>query len=163
MARLSRKVSESKTVVARVMMPQDANIAGNVFGGAILKAVDEVAYVAATKHVRANVVTVSLDSTSFLSPVRIGDLLTLKASVNAVWRSSMEVGVRVEAEDPKTGGVRHTGSSYITVVALDDSGKPREAPDLILETPEDDRRSKEALRRRKRRLEERNAAPPSHE
>lgn len=75
----------------------------------------------------------------------------------------MEVGVRVEAEDPKTGGVRHTGSSYITVVALDDSGKPREAPDLILETPEDDRRSKEALRRRKRRLEERNAAPPSHE
>ena len=153
-SRISRKVSESRTVVARVMMPQDANLAGNVFGGTILKFVDEAAYVTATKHVRANIVTVSLDRTSFLSPVHIGDLLTLRANVNAVWRSSLEIGVRVEAEDPKTGDVRHTGSSYLTVVALDPSGRPCKAPDLVLETDEDRRRNQDANRRRERRLEE---------
>ncbi len=154
MARESRKVSESKTVVARVMMPQDANIAGNVFGGTILKIVDEIAYVAATKHARTNVVTASVDRMHFLSPVHVGDLLTLKANVNAVWRTSMEVGVRVEAEDPRTGIVRHTGSSYLTVVALGADEKPTEVPGLILETEEDERRSREAVRRRSRRLEE---------
>jgi acyl-CoA hydrolase len=154
MARESRKVSESKAVVARVMMPQDANIAGNVFGGTILKTVDEIAYVAATKHARTNVVTASVDRMHFLSPVHVGDLLTLKANVNAVWRTSMEVGVRVEAEDPKTGIVRHTGSSYLTIVALDSEGKPTEVPGLVLETEEDERRSREAVRRRSRRLEE---------
>lgn len=154
MARESRKVSESKAVVARVMMPQDANIAGNIFGGTILKTVDEIAYVAATKHARTNVVTASVDRMHFLSPVHVGDLLTLKANVNAVWRTSMEVGVRVEAEDPKTGIVRHTGSSYLTIVALDSEGKPTEVPGLVLETEEDERRSREAVRRRSRRLEE---------
>ena len=157
MPRIARKVSESRTVIARVMMPQDANIAGNVFGGTILKAVDEIAYVVATKHIRANAVTVSLDSTSFLSPVHIGDLLTLRANVNSVWKSSMEIGVRVEAENPKTGEVRHTGSSYLTVVALDESGRPCEAPDLILETEEDRRRNSEANGRRERRLRGRGA------
>lgn len=154
MSRVSRKVSESKSVVARVMMPQDANIAGNVFGGTILKLVDEIAYVAATRHTRTNVVTVSLDRMTFHSPVHIGDLLTLKANVNAVWRSSMEIGVRVEAEDPRTGEVRHTGSCYLTVVALDESGIPCETPKLVLDAPEDDRRNQEARRRRARRLEE---------
>lgn len=154
MVREGRKVSESKTVVARVMMPQDANVAGNVFGGTILKTVDEIAYVAATKHARTNVVTASVDRMHFLSPVHVGDLLTLKANVNAVWRTSMEVGVRVEAEDPRTGITRHTGSSYLTVVALDHDGKPMEVPGLILETEEDERRSREAVRRRSRRLEE---------
>lgn len=154
MNRMARNMSESKSVVARVMMPQDANIAGNVFGGTILRMVDEIGYVAATKHARTNVVTASVDSMRFLSPVRVGDLLTLKASVNAAWRTSMEVGVRVEAEDPRTGEVRHTGSSYLTVVALDASGKPCEVPELALETPEDERRNQEARRRRARRLEE---------
>jgi acyl-CoA hydrolase len=154
MSRMSRKVSESKTVVARVMMPQDANLAGNVFGGTILKMVDEIAYVVATKHTRTNIVTVSLDRMTFHSPVHIGDLLTLKANVNAVWRSSMEIGVRVEAEDPRTGEIRHTGSSYLTVVALDDSGRPCETPELVLETSDDHRRNQEARRRRARRLEE---------
>ena len=155
MPSISRKVSESRTVVARVMMPQDANLAGNVFGGTILKFVDEVAYVVATRHVRSNLVTASLDRTSFLSPVHIGDLLTLRASVNAVWRSSLEIGVRIEAEDPRTGDVRHTGSSYLTIVALDSSGRPCEAPGLIMETDEDRRRNEEADHRRERRLEER--------
>ena len=154
MSRGERSVSESKAVVARVMMPQDANIAGNVFGGTILKMVDEIAYVAATKHTRTNVVTASVDRMSFHSPVRVGDLLTLKANVNAVWRSSMEVGVRIEAEDPRTGEVRHTGSSYLTVVALDPSGKPCEVPELVLGTDDDRTRNQAAFRRRSRRLEE---------
>jgi acyl-CoA hydrolase len=152
-SRESRKVSDSQAVVARVMMPQDANIAGNVFGGTILKMVDEISYVAATKHARTNVVTASVDSMRFLSPVHVGDLLTLKARVNAVWRTSMEIGVRIEAEDPRTGEVRHTGSSYLTVVALDESEKPFRVPELVLETSEDERRSQEARRRRARRLE----------
>jgi acyl-CoA hydrolase len=136
------------------MMPQDANIAGNVFGGTILKLVDEIAYVAATRHARANVVTASVDRMSFLSPVHVGDLVTLKANVNAVWRSSMEVGVRIEAVDPKTGEVRHTGSSYLTIVALGDDGNPVEVPRLRLESDEDTRRNREAMGRRARRLEE---------
>lgn len=154
MPRESRSVSVSKTVVARVMMPQDANISGNVFGGTILKMVDEICYVAATKHARTNIVTASVDSMRFLSPVHVGDLLTLKANVNAVWHTSMEVGVRIEAEDPRADEVRHTGSSYLTVVALDSEGRPTEVPDLLLETDEDERRNQEARRRRARRLEE---------
>lgn len=149
-----RKVSESRTVVARVMMPQDANVAGNVFGGTILKMVDEIAYVAATMHARANVVTASVDRMSFLSPVHVGDLLTLKANVNAVWRSSMEVGVRIEAMDPRDGTIRHTGSSYLSVVALDSDGRPCAVPGLELETDEDARRNRDAVARRARRLEE---------
>jgi len=150
----SRKVSESRTVVARVMMPQDANVAGNVFGGTILKMVDEIAYVAATMHARANVVTASVDRMAFLSPVHVGDLLTLKANVNAVWRSSMEVGVRIEAMDPRNGEMRHTGSSYLTVVALGPDGATCEVPRLELEGDEDARRNREAMARRARRLEE---------
>jgi len=150
----SRKVSDSRTVVARVMMPQDANVAGNVFGGTILKMVDEIAYVAATMHARSNVVTASVDRMAFLSPVHVGDLLTLKANVNAVWRSSMEVGVRIEAMDPKTGHVRHTGSSYLTVVSLGPDETPFQVPSLELETEEDARRNRDAVARRARRLEE---------
>jgi len=149
-----RKVSDSRTVVARVMMPQDANVAGNVFGGSILKMVDEIAYVAATGHARTNVVTASVDRMSFLSPVHVGDLLTLKANVNAVWRSSMEIGVRVEAMNPRTGEVRHTGSSYLTVVALGPDERPSPVPALVLETDEDVRRNRAAMARRARRLEE---------
>lgn len=153
MPRPKRKVSESKAVLARVMMPQDANMSGNVFGGTILKMVDEIAFVSATRHARTNVVTASLDKMDFHSPVRIGDLVTLYSIVNASWRSSMEVGVKVMAEDVRTGEVRHTGSSYLTVVALDESGRPTEVPELLLETEEDARRNREANERRKRRLE----------
>ncbi len=154
MQREKRKVSDSMTTVARVMMPQDANISGNVFGGSVLKMVDEVAYVAATRHARCNVVTASVDRMDFLSPVRVGDLVRLRANVNAAWHSSMEVGVRIEAEDPRTGEVRHTGSSYLTLVALGPDGKPTAVPELLLETEEDMRRNREAMRRRARRLEE---------
>jgi len=152
--RSRRNVSESKAVLARVMMPQDANLSGNVFGGTILKMVDEISFVSATRHARTNVVTASLDKMDFHSPVHIGDLVTLYSLVNAAWHSSMEIGVKVTAENVRTGEVRHTGSSYLTVVALDEDGKPTEVPELILETDEDARRNREANERRKRRLED---------
>lgn len=154
MERAKRKASESRSVLARVMMPQDANNLGNVFGGTILNLVDEVAYVAATRHCHSPVVTASVDRMSFLSPVRIGDLVTLNAVVNAAWHSSMEVGVRVTAEDVSTGEVRHTGSSYVTVVALDRQGRPTMVPELVLETEDEIRRNGEANRRREARLAE---------
>lgn len=153
MERTKRRVSESRARLVRVMMPQDANFSGNVFGGTILKMVDEISYVSATRHCRTNVVTASLDKMDFLSPVRIGDLLTLESSINAAWHSSMEVGVRVTAEDVRTGEVRHTGSSYLTVVALGVDGRPTMIPELVLETPEDVRRNNEANERRRKRIE----------
>lgn len=153
MERPKRRVSESRAMLVRVMMPQDANSSGNVFGGTILKMVDEISYVSATRHCRANVVTASLDKMDFLSPVHIGDLLTLESSINAAWRSSMEVGVKVTAEDVRTGAIRHTGSSYLTVVALGSDGRPTMVPELVLETPEDARRNKEANERRRKRIE----------
>jgi len=152
--RPSRKVAESRSTMAMVMMEQDANHVGNVFGGTIMKLVDLISYVAATRHCRLNTVTASIDRISFLSPVHVGDLLTLKANVNAVWTSSMEIGVRVEAEDMRTGEVRHTGSCYVSMVALGPDGKPAVVPVLTLETQEDYRRQRQANRRRSRRLEE---------
>jgi len=152
MARQRRSISETRAALSRVMMPQDANVSGNVFGGTILKMVDEVSFVSATRHARTNIVTASLDRMDFHSPVHIGDLVTLRSEVNAAWHSSMEVGVRVTAENVRTGEVRHTGSSYLTVVALDEQGKPTAVPELVLETDEDVRRNKEANDRRRRRL-----------
>ncbi len=135
-------------------MPQDANVSGNVFGGTLLKMVDEISFVSATRHARTNIVTASVDRMDFHSPVHIGDLVTLRSEVNAAWHSSMEVGVRVMAEDVRTGEVRHTGSSYLTVVALDDDGKPTQVPELVLETDEDVRRNEEANERRSHRLKD---------
>ncbi len=152
MERAKRRAAESRSILARVMTPQDANYLGNVFGGTILNLVDEIAYVAATRHCHTPIVTASVDRMSFLSPVRIGDLVTLSAQVNAAWHSSMEVGVEVTAEDLNTGEVRHTGSSYVTVVAVDRQGTPVTVPELVPETDDEIRRSKEANQRREERL-----------
>ncbi len=154
MAREKRNISETRAVLSRVMLPQDANVAGNVFGGTILKMVDEISFVSATRLARTNIVTASVDRMDFHSPIHIGDLVTLRSVVNAAWHSSMEVGVRVIAENVRTGEVRHTGSSYVTVVALDDNGRPTQVPELVLETEEDARRRREANQRRRRRLME---------
>ncbi len=142
-----KKVSESRVSLAQIMLPEDTNPAGNVHGGTIMKLVDNAAFVSASRHCRRNVVTVSMDSMSFHSPVYLGDLLFLKASVNMTGRSSMEVGVRVESEDTLTGEVRHTGSAYLTFVALDHRGKPAPVPPVIPETPDEKRRFKEAKER----------------
>src|SRR5205809_3690383 len=101
----------------------DANSAGFVHGGTVMKLCDEAAGIAAIKHSRCRVVTAAMDRMTFLLPVHVGQLLTLRASVNAVWRTSMEVGVRVEAEDPRSGEVSHTNTAYLTMVALDDEGR----------------------------------------
>jgi acyl-CoA hydrolase len=137
------------------MGPTDANAAGFVHGGTVMKLCDEAAGVAAVRHSRGRVVTAAVDRTTFLLPVHVGELLTLKASVNAVWRTSMEVGVRVEAEDPRTGVVRHTNTSYLTMVAVDDDGDPVPVPPLLVSTEEELRREREAQLRRSNRLAER--------
>lgn len=146
--------SESTTTVARIMMPMDANVAGNVFGGTILRLIDEVASIVAFRHARKNVVTASIDRIDFLAPVYIGDLLRLNASLNYVHRTSMEVGVRVEAENPLTGQVRHTGTCYLTYVALDRNGRPAAVPTLTPETEEEKRRLADAEVRRNLRLQQ---------
>jgi acyl-CoA hydrolase len=137
------------------MGPLDANSAGNVHGGAIMKMTDEAASLAAVKHSRARVVTAAMDRMNFLYPINIGELVTFSAKVNAVWRTSMEVGVRVDAENPRTGEMRHTNTAYLTMVALDDDGNPTEVPPLIAETAEEERRGREAELRRANRLAER--------
>jgi acyl-CoA hydrolase len=151
-----RTVSESHSVLVQWMGPSDANAAGFVHGGTVMKLCDEAAATAAIRHARSRVVTAAVDRMTFLAPVHVGELLTLRASVNAVWRTSMEVGVRVHAEHPRSGEVRHTNSAYITMVAVDAEGRPLgEVPKLRCESPEETRREREAQVRRANRLAER--------
>jgi acyl-CoA hydrolase len=134
----------------------DANGAGNVHGGTIMKLCDEAAGLAAIRHARRQVVTAAVDRVTFLYPIRVGELVTFSAAVNAAWRTSMEVGVRVDAENPLTDDVRHTNSAYLTMVALDEEGRPTPVPDLLATTPDEQRRMREAEMRRANRLAERN-------
>jgi len=148
------KPSDSSVIIAQVMNPQDANPAGNVHGGVIMKLIDTAAGVVATRHSRSNVVTASIDRLDFHHPVFVGDLVFFKACINYAGKTSMEIGVRVEAENSKTGEVRHTASAYLTFVALDENGKPKEVPGLILETSDEKRRFEQAKLRREVRLKE---------
>jgi acyl-CoA hydrolase len=148
----TKRVSESATVISHVVMPADASHSGFIHGGTIMRLVDEAAFVVATRHTRGNVVTVSLDQMSFLAPVRVGDILILKAALNYVGRTSMEVGVRVETERLKTGEMVKVGAAYLTMVSLGDDGKPTPAPALLPETDEDRRRHREGAERREVRL-----------
>jgi len=152
---VSRAVSESQTILVRWMSILDANSAGFVHGGTVMKLCDEVAGLAAIKHSRRRVVTAAVDRMTFLDPVYVGDLLTLTASVNTAWRTSMEVGVRVVAENPLTGETRHTNSAYLTMVALDEDGRPTEVPKLLAGSSVQQRRAQEAQLRRRNRLAER--------
>jgi len=149
-----RRPSESEMVTARLMMPTDANVTGNVFGGAIMRYMDEAAAIVAWRHAGTNVVTASIDRMNFFAPVYVGNLLILKASVNFVGTTSMEVGVRIEAQDPSTRRGVHAGSCYLTFVALDEEGKPTPIPPVILKSATERRRFKEAAARRKLREEE---------
>ena len=153
-----RKVKESSIVTSIVMLPEDANLVGNVHGGIIMKHVDETAGIVAFRHSRNNSVTASIDSLVFHYPVFIGDLLTLKASINMTAKSSMEIGVRIESENLLTGEVKHTASAYLTFVALDKAGRPTQIPSLSLETDEEKRRNSEAQTRRSNRLAAREQA-----
>ncbi len=155
--RPARHVSESSHVSSELIMPQDANILGHVFGGAIMAMVDKAAAVAAFRHARTNCVTASIDRVDFKEPIHVGELVSCHASVNFVGTTSMEVGVRVESEDLISGIRRHTNTCYLTFVAIDRNGRPVPIPQVIPETPEQQRRYAAAQDRRRRRLEERQA------
>ena len=150
-----RPASESSAVLVKWMGITDANSAGFIHGGTVMKLCDEAAGLAAVRHSHSRVVTAAVDRMTFLNPVFVGELLTLNARVNAVWRTSMEVGVRVEAENPRTGGSRHTGSAYFTMVAIDEEGRPIPVADVRIETEDEERRAREAQVRRANRLAER--------
>jgi len=141
--------------MTRWMGPTDANTAGNVPGGHIMKMCDEVAGIAAIRHSGMPVVTAGMDRMTFDHPVLVGNLVTVRACVNAVWRTSMEVGVRVESEDIRSGDCIHTSTAYLTMVALDEGGRPTRVRPLAPETPVEQRREREAQLRRDNRLHER--------
>ena len=148
-----KPIGASRVVISQVMGPTEANVYGNVHGGIIMKLVDEAGGVAALHHCRRPLVTVAIDSLSFLHPVRIGNLLTLRAEVTYVGRTSVETEVRVEAEDMLTGQVTHVASAFVVYVALDERGHPTPVPPLLPETDADRRRMEEARRRREDRLQ----------
>ncbi len=149
-----RPVQDSHSVMSELMMPHMANNHGNVFGGVILSLVDRVGAVAAIRHGRQLCVTVSMDRVVFLEPIHLGELVTAKASVNFVGRTSMEVGVRIEAENMVTGQRRHTNSCHVTYVAVDGNGCPVSVPKVTPETDAEMRRYERAEARRTRRLED---------
>jgi acyl-CoA hydrolase len=151
-----RPVSESRSEYTYVGMADDANPLGNVLGGRIMHLVDMCGWLAAQRHARRPAVTAAIDQMSFMHPIPIGQLVILRSSVNRVFRTSMEVGVKVWAENPRTGEVRPTSSAYLTFVAIGEGGKPVAVAPVIAETKEEERRYREAGRRREQRLAARN-------
>jgi len=154
---LGKRVKDSQITLNQLMLPQHTNPMGNVHGGEIMKLVDETGALCAIRHAQRPVVTLVIDSMTFHSPVHVGDLVSLSASLNWVGRSALEVGVRVTAENPLTGEQTHTNTAYLVYVALGDDGRPTEVPPLILETDEERRRWTEADARQQRRLERQRA------
>ena len=147
----ARTVAESRTIFSQVMLPGDANPLGNVHGGAIARLVDSTGAVAALRHCRAyaaSIVTARIDALDFVQPVHVGEVVTLRASVNDVGRTSLEVGVRVEAENVRTAAVTHVASAYLVYVALDAAGNPTPVPPLRVETDMERRRQEAARARR---------------
>jgi uncharacterized protein (TIGR00369 family) len=142
----ARKVSESQTIITELMIPAYANFGGKIHGGILLSLMDKVAYACASKHAGTYCVTVTVDRVEFLEPVEVGELVSLKASVNYVGRSSMIIGIRVESQNVRTGVIKHTNSSFFTMVAKGDDDKPVVVPALILQTAEDVKRFIEGLR-----------------
>lgn len=153
-----RKVRESASEISEMALPTHANPLGNLLGGRVMHLVDIAAALAAMRHTRATVVTASVDHMTFLYPVHIGEMVILRASVNRVFTSSMEVGVKVLVENLKTGELRHTSSAYLTFVTIDANGEKIPAPQVVPETEDEMRRWKKAGERRKHRLELREKA-----
>ncbi|HEX7673841.1 MAG TPA: acyl-CoA thioesterase [Bdellovibrio sp.] len=154
--KISKPVSASQVVMTELVLPSHTNALGSVFGGTIMSWIDIAAAIAAQRHSNKEVVTASIDRLDFVAPVYKGWVVNLHASVNFVSKTSMEVGVRVDAENPKTGETFHTASAYTTFVALGSNGKPTEIPGLLLETEDEKRRYEEAQVRRAGRLKNRN-------
>lgn len=151
----ARKVSESQVVMTELVLPSHTNALGSIFGGTVMSWIDIAAAICAQRHSRKIVVTAHIDEIKFIAPVYKGWVINLKASVNQVGTTSMEVGVRVDAENPQTGEMFHTASAYLTFVALDSHGKPTTVAPLIIESEEDKRRHEAAVSRRNMRLQKR--------
>jgi acyl-CoA hydrolase len=151
---LARTVAESQSERSEIIFPADANALGALFGGRLMQYIDLVGAMAASRHARAITVTASMDHLDFVAPVRVGDLLILKASVNRAFRTSMEVGVKAMVEDVRKNRLRHVSSAYLTYVAMDMEGKKIAVPQVIPETEHQKRRYEDAGRRREMRAEE---------
>ncbi|HEY7306120.1 MAG TPA: acyl-CoA thioesterase [Bryobacteraceae bacterium] len=147
-----RTVRETQSEYSEICLPNDANLLGNMLGGHVMHLVDLCGAIAAIRHARCTVVTASVDQMSFLHPVRVGELVQLKSQVNRVFRTSMEVGVKVWVENLFDGEIRHTSSAYLTFVALDRAGRRVVLPPVVPETEEERRRFEEAAERRAYRL-----------
>ncbi|GAB4197365.1 MAG: acyl-CoA thioesterase [Thermoflexibacter sp.] len=148
MEELFRPVSHSRTTISELMIPAYANFGGKIHGGLLLSLMDKVAYACASKHCSGYCVTVSIEGVEFLQPVEVGEMVTMFASVNYVGNSSMLVGIKVIAENFQTGDIKHTNTSYFTMVHKGDDNKPKRVPALILESKEDIRRFLEAIKRK---------------
>ncbi len=160
----SKPVAYSQTTITELMIPSYANFGGKIHGGILLSLMDKVAYVCASKHAGTYCVTVSVDKVEFLQPVEVGELVAMHASVNYVGNTSLIVGIRVEAQNVKSGTVKHTNSSYFTMVAKDEDDKPTQVPELVLENPEQVKRFIECmhLKEIKRSVREKMADARSH-
>jgi acyl-CoA hydrolase len=144
--------ADSAVTMTQMVLPSDTNSLGNVFGGTVMSWIDISAAISAGRHARKAVVTASIDALHFVSPIKLGYTVEIQAQVNAVGRTSMEIGVRVESENPITGERRHAVTAYTTFVAIDEHGKPTTVPPLTLETPDDRRRNQAAKKRRDSRM-----------
>jgi len=147
-----KKIEESQVVISELMLPSHSNFNGKIHGGYLLSLLDQIAFACGSKHSRAYCVTASVDTVDFLKPIEIGELVTLKASVNYVGNSSMVIGIRVEAENILSGEVKHCNSSYFTMVAKDKNGKSLPVPGLILENDHDIRRFVKSIKRNKMKM-----------
>ena len=154
-----RPVSASRSEMVEVVLPNDANPLGNILGGRVMHLIDIAAAITAHRHCNSYVVTASVGYLDFRNPIRVGDLIILKSSVNRVFHSSMEIGVKVFSENILTGERKHTSSAYVTFVAIGDHGRPKDVRPLILETADDRRRYREAGLRRRIRLAHRHKRP----
>ena len=152
----SKNVKESQVIMHELVLPNDTNLLGNILGGRVMHLMDICAAMSAYKHARRPVVTASVDHLDFLAPAKKGDILILKSSVNYAHRTSMEIGVRIDAESPLTGEVRHTATAYLTFVAIDKDNKPSSIPKINPQTDDEQRRYDRAkarhLDRRKKRI-----------
>ncbi len=148
----AKKPAESATEMTEIVLPGDTNAIGTIFGGKVMAWIDIAAAIAAGRHARRVVVTASIDALHFLAPVKVGHILHIKAMVNFASRTSMEVGVRVDSENPLTGERMHTASAYTTLVALNDLGRPIPVPPIEPDSPEEKRRYSEAQKRRQARI-----------
>jgi len=154
-----KPVRESHTEITQVVLPNDANPLGNILGGTVMHLVDITGAIAAHRHAGSYVVTAAIDHMDFRLPIRVGEIIILKASVNRAFHSSMEVGVKVFREEVFTRELKHTSSAYLTYVAIDSQGRPKTVPRVIAETAQEKRRYRQAGQRRRWRMQQRGSRP----